>query len=94
MGDPGSIPIQGDIKMRTGSKRHGPQLLTLWNKADSELGFSTIECEGKTKMGLTKRTIINYLNVLLGRKIIKKMGETKGLGINKNPLYCIYYTCR
>ena len=58
--------------VKRGQKKNERILLTLWKKADGELSFSEISSLAQQKLGLAKRTIINYLNSLVASGVLER----------------------
>jgi len=66
------------IMAKRGPKKDALHLLTLWeNDKNKEKSFSEIISLAKAKLGLEKRTVINYLNALLQAQILEKRVDSE-----------------
>jgi predicted transcriptional regulator len=59
--------------VKRGPKTTEQQLLQIWkNKENSEIPFHQIVSEAKQKLQFEKRTVINYINVLIEKGILDR----------------------
>jgi predicted transcriptional regulator len=63
---------------KRGPITHEDKLLKLWNRnKDEEKSFSEIISLAKEKLGLEKRTVINYLNALCEAEVLERRVDSE-----------------
>jgi len=64
---------------KSGPIRNEKNLLKIWKHKDpdEELSFGTITKIAKEEMGLKKRTVVNYLNILVDKENLEKRVDAK-----------------